>query len=168
METLNHNHQLFSFERRKIPELLSWIKTPSDLSYWAGNTFKEGLSPSKFSGHLARKDLNARMMVDTENKLLAYGEVVKMSSKLCSFCRIAIRPDARGFGLGKKFCCSLIEWVKSVQVHEEVMLNTLSSNHAALACYTGVGFKMVSRKKKARLVDGIKQDIIKMNYSIRR
>ena len=36
-------------------------------------------------------------------------EVVKMA-EVCSFCRIAIRPDARGFGLGKKFCGSLIEW----------------------------------------------------------
>ena len=168
MDLLDHNYPLFGFENRQIPELLSWIKTPSDLGYWAGNTFKKGLSPLIFSRHLERKDLTARMMVDTENRLLAYGEIVKMSSRLCSFCRIAIRPDARGSGLGKKFCGSLIEWVKFAPGHEEIMLNTLSSNHAALACYTGIGFKMISRKKKARLVDGIKQDIIKMNYLIRK
>ena len=168
MDILDHNYPLFAFENRQIPELLSWIETPSDLGYWAGNTFKEGLSPLIFSRHLERKDLTARMMLDTENRLLAYGEIVKMSSRLCSFCRIAIRPDARGSGLGKKFCRSLIELVKSAPGYEEIMLNTLSSNHAALACYTGLGFKIISRKKRARLLDGIKQDIIKMNYIIRK
>ena len=49
MDLLNHNYQLFAFEARQIPELLSWIKTPSDLGYWAGNTFKEGLSPLIFA-----------------------------------------------------------------------------------------------------------------------
>jgi ribosomal protein S18 acetylase RimI-like enzyme len=155
---------LLPFQKTWIPEILSWISSPTDLVLWSGNTFPRGLSSSLFLKHLDRADLTSIAQLDPQEKLLCYGEVVRMSASRCSFCRIIVRPDSRGLGLGKAFCQQLLHWSLQNRGYTEVILNTLGNNQKALSCYQSIGFTIASRKKKTRLVGGIKQDLIQLHY----
>ncbi len=155
---------LVPFQKSWTPEILSWVSSPTDLVLWSGSTFPKGLSISLFLRHLQRSDLNAIAQLDPTGKLLCYGEVVRMSPSRCSFCRIIVRPDSRGLGVGKAFCQQLLDWCILERGYTEVILNTLGNNQKALSCYQSIGFTITSRKKKARMVDGIKQDLIQLHY----
>jgi ribosomal protein S18 acetylase RimI-like enzyme len=155
---------LVPFQKSWTPEILSWVSSPTDLVLWSGSTFPKGLSTSLFLRHLQRSDLNAIAQLDPTGKLLCYGEVVRMSARRCSFCRIIVRPDSRGLGLGKAFCQQLLDWCILQRGYTEVILNTLGNNQQALSCYQSIGFTITSRKKKARMVGGIKQDLIQLHY----
>ena len=158
------NPPLLPFQKPWIPEILSWVSSPRNLVLWSGNTFQKGFTKAHFLRHLDRVDLSAMAQLDPQKKLLCYGEVVRMSASRCSFCRIIVRPDSRGLGLGKAFCLKLLDWCLQKRGYTEVILNTLENNQKALRCYQSIGFSIASRKKKARMVDGIKQDLIQLHY----
>jgi len=154
---------LVPFQKSWIPEILSWVSSTTDLILWSGSTFPKGLSTHVFFRHLQRTDLTAIAQLDPTGKLICYGEVVRMSASRCSFCRIIVRPDSRGLGLGKAYCQQLLDWCIQ-RGYTEVILNSLGNNQKALSCYQSIGFTIASRKKKARTVGGIKQDLIQLHY----
>ena len=158
--------KVFSFTRfssQNIKDVLSWVKNEEDLIYWSGNSFKHGISIDSFVQHLERKDLLPYQIIDQSKRIQAYGEVVIQDIERATLCRIIVNPVNRRQGLGTFLCKCLISEIENWNTIEEIALNTLTSNQAAVSCYKALGFKEQGLKKKCRRIKNSWHDLLYMS-----
>lgn len=153
---------LTNFTKKQRLELLSWIKCEHDLIMWSGNTFQSDFSVRTFSIHLKRDNLNPFAFLNSKNELIAYGEVVETRKTIATICRVIIRPDSRGHGIGYNFCHELISWIEKKKQFRWISLNTLRHNLAARKCYWKLGFQEMRNRSKVRFRNGNFYELIVM------
>jgi RimJ/RimL family protein N-acetyltransferase len=68
-----------------------------------------------------------------------------------------------GQGYGQEAVKLLLDYGFSLLNLNSVMLGTFSFNQRALRCYEKVGFKMIGRRRDARIIAGEKHDMILMD-----
>ncbi len=140
-----------------------------DLWNWSGNTFLDcGIDSSTLKRHLLRDDLHAIGRFDQSNHLLAYAEIVmKQSASNCSLCRVIVRPNARGKGLGKSFCMECALWARNKLGCSVMNLNVLKLNRSAICCYLATGFRITQVVPKARAMGDKFHDLVLMSKKLR-
>ncbi len=147
-------------------ELLSWLKSDSDQILWSGNTFEKGLTQQNFLKHQKRKDLFAFSLIDEDQNLCAYAEVVKKTRLQFDLCRVIVKPCLRRLGLGKSFCKKVIDFSQKRLGCTRLTLNTLENNTSALSCYLSLGFEILEVKRKSRILKNQWIDLIIMCKNI--
>jgi len=66
-------------------------------------------------------------------------------------------------GFGQEAVNLLLDYGFNLLNLNNVMLGTFSFNHRAIRCYEKVGFKLIGRRRKARIIAGEKYDLILMD-----
>jgi RimJ/RimL family protein N-acetyltransferase len=161
------NSRLSPVGEEEVNTLASWIRNKEDLHLWSGNTFSSGFSSRKMQLHLNRSDLDSFAYLNQEKKLLCYADIVRKEKHMGVLCRVIVHPDHRRQGLGKAFCCDLLNWAKDYGNYLKIHLNTFGHNKAALACYNALGFRTVSVEPKCRKVKGELQDLVVMTANLK-
>ena len=158
-------HSVLLFEAIWTPVLFSWIRNQLDLSYWSGLTFeKNGFTLNTLKRHILRKDVHALAGLDHDNQLLAYGEIIYDSVRKKVFlCRIIVRPDSRGMGIGKAFCKKIMTHVHLRFGKVKIELNVLRRNQSAINCYRALGFRVSRTISCARILQGEAHDLVWMS-----
>ncbi|MAE53007.1 MAG: hypothetical protein CMI20_02725 [Opitutae bacterium] len=159
---------LIPFSPVLTPTLCRWIRNIDDLVYWSGNTFAgKKFSEQTFLQHLRNKDISPFASLDVNGNLLAYGEIVrKINENRLHLCRIIVDPQKRGQGLGKRFCKLLIEKPRSTGSYKRIMINVLSENKPAIACYSSLGFQKIGLRPKARRIGNRMLDLVIMSKNL--
>ena len=99
--------------------------------------------------------------------ILCYAEIVKTQNlAFLNLCRVIVRPDLRGKGLGKTFCKSLIDQVILTNRYRSIQLNVLECNQPAISCYQSLGFKISQRFPYARQIKNEAYDVVVMTKSL--
>ena len=151
---------------KSVNTLVSWIRNEVELSTWSGNTFRKGFSRKRMQEHLKRKDLHSFAQLDDEGNLLCYADIVQGKERTAILCRVIVRPNRRGKGLGKAFCEDLLTWAKEKGGYRKVHLNTFGRNTAAMSCYKALGFRPLFVKPKCRKVGDEWQDLVIMSLDL--
>lgn len=160
------NLHLQKFPSSQVNSLLSWVEKKTELTQWSGSTFESGFSNKIFLQHIRRSDLHSLAYLNSNNILIAYGEIIISKKNGPALCRVIVNPEHRGVGLGTKFCNSVISWVREFKKFESISLNTLSNNIAAIRCYENLGFKKIQTKHNKRFINGSWQKLVIMRLKL--
>jgi len=72
-------------------------------------------------------------------------------------------PSCWGQGVGREAVTLLLDYAFNLLNLNNVMLGAFAYNQRALACYRGVGFREIGRRREARLIAGRTHDIIMLD-----
>ena len=156
------------FQLKWIPDVHSWIQNSVEMIYWSGQTFVEkGFTLTNFRSHLNSKRILPYARVDKNENVLCYAEIVKTQNLgFLNLCRVIVRPDLRGKGLGKTFCKSLIDQAILMNRYRSIRLNVLECNQPAISCYQSLGFKISQRSPHARQIKNETYNVVVMTKSL--
>ena len=157
-----------SFNNKWIPDVYSWIKSFDEMIYWSGQTFlDQGFSLTNFTNHINSDRILPYARVCPNQKILCYAEIVPNPRLGCiNLCRVIVKPDLRGKGLGKIFCKSLMDQVSLLDGFHSVRLNVLESNQTAISCYHSLGFKISQRLPNARQIKNKTYGVVVMTKDL--
>ena len=151
-----------------IPDVYNWIQNSVEMIYWSGETFvDQGFTLTNFKSHLDSKRILPYARVDKDENILCYAEIVR-TQKLgfVNLCRVIVRPDLRGKGLGKTFCKSLMDQPILMNGYRWIRLNVLECNQPAISCYQSLGFKISQRLPHPRQIKNKTYDVFVMTKSL--
>jgi ribosomal protein S18 acetylase RimI-like enzyme len=156
------------FHLKWIPDVYSWVQNSVEMIYWSGQTFVEqGFTLTNFRSHLNSKRVFPYARVDKNENILCYAEIVKTQNLgFINLCRVIVRPDLRGKGLGKTFCKSLIDQSILMNGYRSIRLNVLECNQPAILCYQSLGFKISQRLPHARQIKNETYNVVVMTKSL--
>lgn len=141
-----------------IPEILSWIKTEADMVQWAGSAFSWPLTQKQFSEHLkAAKTQPPTLYPFTlckKDELLGYCEISDYIRKYDSamLSRVIIAPGKHGKGLGEFMIKEVLQFGFGELGLNRIGLGVFDFNHAAIKCYSKVGFVHEGIKRESAKV----------------
>ena len=121
--------------------------TPEDAEQVAEIDFKSFSVPWKMTDYWKySQEKNIEAVVgEIEKKIVAYAAAF-VSFEEAEVFKIAVEPELRGFGFGKKIFSELIEVCK-LRGAKAITLEVRPSNIAAVKMYESFGLKSVGRRK---------------------
>ena len=105
--------------------------------------FTDPWSESSFAAELVGKKYSFPLVMELDEKIVAYAVVWHFFDEL-HIANIAVHPDYRRMGLGKKFMEYILEKFGDA---EFAFLEVRPSNTAAVKLYQSFGFKVLSTRK---------------------
>jgi len=105
--------------------LMSWFADRDACKLWGGPAFRHPFTPASFTEDMRFASLAGYALSDVNDTLLGFGQIYPKLQRI-HLARLAIRPDMRGTGLGKRL-------VKEI-------ITAGQTNAAARHCYSRMGF----------------------------
>jgi len=143
-----------------IPEILSWIKTEADMVQWAGSIFNWPLTQEQFLEHLKATKAKPPTLYPftfcNGDELLGYCEISDYIRKYDSamLSRVIISPGKRGKRLGEFMIKEVVQFGFKELGLNRIGLGVFDFNHAAIKCYSKVGFIHEGTKRESARVGG--------------
>lgn len=144
---------LRKFEKRDIPDLISWFPTERDALQWAGAGLSWPLNKREFSrlirqhaGSLPAREVWA--VTDGEDMIGHVQLVLNPRLRTIAVGRIALHPAQRGHGLSHRLMQLILmqafqrDWVHRVE------LLVYAHNQPAIACYYRAGFTLEGTRRQ--------------------
>jgi RimJ/RimL family protein N-acetyltransferase len=150
--------QIKPLRQKYIPEILSWIKTEADMVQWAGSVFSWPLTQKQFREHLKTANTQQPTLYPftlcDEDNLLGYCEISDYIRKYDSamLSRIIISPFKRDKGLGELMIKEVLRFSFEELGLNRIGLGVFDFNHAAIKCYSKVGFVREGTKRESARV----------------
>ncbi len=132
---MNHDHSVIELREEHIHQCFNLDKISLE-GFWSKNQWREELTNER----------NLTIGIVINNKLIAFASGSIISDQL-EINLIAVHPQNRKKGFGKKILCSLMERAKCLNV-KKVTLEVESENIPAKNLYTMLKFKQVGTRKK--------------------
>lgn len=147
--------------------LQSWVISKDLLLQFAGTDFEYPLSKDALSSYQqANPDRSFYLGIDRDSLPYAFGEIIPQNNNVPRLARILIGEHRnRGLGMGQLFIRDLIEECVKTYDCPAVELYVWDQNHAAINCYTKVGFELLPEKHKTLIHEYKYYDIYKMTYN---
>ena len=106
--------------------------------------FTDPWSKSSFQAELVNKKYSHPLVMELEGRIVAYAVVWHFFGEM-HIANIAVHPDYRRMGLGKRFMEYILEHFGNA---EFAFLEVRRSNKAAIKLYQSFGFKVLSVRKR--------------------
>lgn len=148
MPTENTAMSLVESSRAHIRELMGWFPDQESCRQWGGPEMRFPFSEKRFLEDIHWPKLPSYSAVGNDGRLLGFGQFYEKLGR-CHLARLAVAPEVRGMGLGKKFVSSLMKISQDQLRKNEFSLYVLEQNTPALACYRSLGFKQVEEPEPA-------------------
>jgi GNAT superfamily N-acetyltransferase len=140
--------RLAPFDPSHAALVLSWARTPVELSHWA--SLAGPPTPEIFSRWLADPDTRGRLLI--ADAPVAYGEVWESGDEI-ELAHILVAPAHRSRGVGRRFVQLLVAEACASR-GSSAWVRVVPGNEAALRCYGGAGFERASDDRQAELNAG--------------
>ncbi|MEM7024799.1 MAG: GNAT family protein [Pseudomonadota bacterium] len=148
---------LIEFAREDIPRLIGWIRSPEDLSAWAGAFFTYPLDEAKLERYLSsgqgeQPERRIFKAVDAESgEAVGHIELSHIWPYLSArMSRVLVGdPSLRGRGVGTRIVRALLQQAFAEYSFGHIDLGVNAANRRAIACYRRAGFAHVGTWPKA-------------------
>jgi RimJ/RimL family protein N-acetyltransferase len=138
--------ELVPFKQKHIREILSWVKTETDMIQWAGATFDWPLTQKQFREHLKAARLEHPTLypfaLEKHGKVVGYCEISdhrrRYNSAMLS--RVIISTRYRQKDFGKFMVKQAMQYAFGDLGLHRLGLGVYVSNKSAIRCYTKAGF----------------------------
>lgn len=124
-------------------QLHTWFDNLHDIQYWGGPGMDYPLSLSSFVEKTKIDELNSFKLVDNNHNLLAFGQSYLRAGRV-HFGRLAVSPDHRGKGLGRRLITELMQHAPQHVDGNGFSLFVMADNHIARNLYESVGFSLMT------------------------
>ena len=125
-----------------VPMGLAHVESVAEIE---ASSFTTPWSAETFRGLVDRSGVAALVMTDTSGSVVGYA-VLWCILEQGELANIAIAPDRRGEGLGRRMLHHVVEVARERGV-EKLFLEVRASNAAALALYEDFGFARVGMRR---------------------
>ncbi len=123
-----------------IKSLMLWFPTGRSVDIWGGPRFRYPFTPETFQEDVRWRDMDTYCLVDSSLEMLAFGQFYERHERI-NLARLVVSPDRRGQGVGTTLVRLLMEQGRKSIPGREYSLYVYRDNHAAKACYVGLGFE---------------------------
>ena len=131
---------------KSVPEILSWVKTETDVVQWAGHAFVWPMTQRQFREHL--KESKTRLPSLYPFALLNRGRVAgycelanhQRNSGSTMLSRVIVAPRHRGKGYGTFMVREVLRFGFVDLGLNRIWLGVFDFNEAAIGCYKRTGF----------------------------
>jgi ribosomal protein S18 acetylase RimI-like enzyme len=155
---------LREFRESDAREVVRWPTSMQEVRLWAGSDPGWPVDVSVFRRWHADPDVKPYVLCDEEEQV-GYGEVwTDESEQEVELARIIVSPDYRGHGVGRHLVRLLLEQATLTGL-PDAFVRAVPGNGAALACYRGAGFSLVSTPEREEFNRGQPVDYVWMHYS---
>ncbi|MBI4787093.1 MAG: GNAT family N-acetyltransferase [Chloroflexi bacterium] len=153
--------ELEPFTRADFGRLIAWSPTPEFLLQWSGPIFYFPLDEAQLENYMrgAEGDDPVRKIFRVVDRAdgavvghIELGEI-NLANRSATICRVLIGdPAMRGRGLGEQ----MVRRVLAIGFGElglhRIDLGVFEFNHAAIACYEKIGFRIEGLRRDARRI----------------
>jgi len=144
--------------RADCGRIVDWIASEDDLYQWSGPAdFAWPLTVDQLQADLARPGVGRMLMAATDADGALAGHVklqIVAHHRIGHVGRVLVAPDRRGRGTGSALMRAVVALgFDELQLHR-LQLGVYTFNHAAIACYRGVGFAVEGRLRDSTLGSG--------------
>ena len=160
--------QTLSSEKQTLMDMVNEVYDSCNGHLWRKN--HERLSASRFDAHHAKKELF--VAVDSENKLVGCVCMSDVDGNGRELSMLAVRPECRSRGIGRKLVDFVIESTKSAGcdfVSVEILFPTHQPDpwkDRLKMWYTSMGFQFVQDMNFGDLFDDAKMLVIDATFSV--
>lgn len=123
-----------------INHLMSWFPDKRSVDIWGGPNFRYPFTPMTFQEDAHWREMDTYSLADPSGQMLAFGQFYERHGRI-NLARLVVAPDRRGEGLGKHLVALLMDRGRETFPLEEFSLYVYHDNHAAVSCYTSLGFE---------------------------
>ncbi len=127
-------------EPRDYETIALWIPDAEACRRWAGPKLPYPFAASELPRLLHVAGARAFCLAEGGGPPLGFGQFWAPRPATAHLARILIAPSARGRGLGRALCRSLIAQAVETTGAREITLRVFRDNQAAVALYSGLGF----------------------------
>lgn len=140
--------EITPFKFKYIPEIVSWIKSESDMVQWAGQVFTWPMTQKQFKEHIREgkkqpQTLFPFVMVK-DSSLIGYCELSSFHrpADKASLTRVIISPEYRNKGMATTMIKEVLNFGFETLDLNRVSLGVFDFNETAIKCYKNIGFSM--------------------------
>lgn len=142
-----------------IDSLMQWFPTAETAYQWGGPDLRFPFTAQSFVDDIKLATMASYSLVsdgggEYRGKLLAFGQYYLAYGR-CHLARLAVAPDARGQGLGRRLIEELLAVGGEALGVAEYSLFVLDNNAAARNCYLALGFAPAPWPTGRKRVPGI-------------
>ena len=123
---------------RDLEEVLNWISAKRECQLWAGPAVSYPIEIDVIIDEIGFHTNDSYVYRENE-KIIAFGQIIRKSETSNHLARIITNPDSRGKGYGLKLCKKLVSIAG--ERGDTTTLNVFRNNHVALTIYENLGFK---------------------------
>lgn len=135
-----------------IDELMPWFPDAAATRVWGGPHFRYPFDRASFQEDCRLQDYTPYSLRDPAHRLAAFGQIGVRFGR-AHFARLAVNPEQRGRGVGRRLLKNLLEVSANTEAVAEAALFVYRDNAPALACYHAVGFSIQDYPPNASLAD---------------
>lgn len=136
----------------QIEQLMTWFDTREATTLWGGPKFRFPFSIASFHEDCHWPEMRSFALSGPDGSFSAFGQIYDRNERI-HLARVAVRPDLRGQGVGKRLLENLLEIGPAILERDEYSLFVYRHNTAALECYRSVGFQVQAYPSDQILAD---------------
>lgn len=121
-------------------QLARWVQTADECRRWAGPDLAWPIDEADLGQRLQRPNQNSRSLIDSQRKLVGFGQYYSRRPGSLRLARLIVHPDYRGAGLAARLVELLIADAHQEQAFDTVELGVYPDNTPAIAAYRRMGF----------------------------
>lgn len=155
---------LLPFNENDFPRLISWIDSEKMLIQFAGTKFSYPLTTEQLRIYISEENRYIFKAIDQESdEAIGHADILCFEKDKGLIGRVLIgEKQNRGHGLGLKLMEALCDLGFNKLNLTELHLNVYDWNHAAIQCYTKIGFKKIHYKKQQSIYKDEVWNVIRM------
>lgn len=151
------------FRHADIPHLLTWFRTPAELTQWGGHKRRFPLDEAQMDAVLAEtagaRPARRMWAGERQGSLVAVaGVVLDWQQGTALLTMVGVAPGARGQGLAAPLVREVVRAVFHEPAFERLELNVYTFNTAAIRTYDALGFVREGVRRSLVRVGGERWD----------
>lgn len=128
-----------------LSRVLGWLSGEEACRMWAGPNLRVPATPETAWADIEATPENAYVLVDAASEVVAFGQVLPKGDHTAHLARLIVDPEARGRGIGRALCETLIDIGSGTHAATYFTLNVYASNRPAVRLYQRLGFSVKER-----------------------
>ncbi len=125
-----------------LAHIMSWFPDADSLALWGGPAFRFPFTQKSFFADCCWPSMASYVLRNDQEQTLAFGQLYERLDRV-HLARLAVGPDFRGQGIGKRLIAALCEEGAKKLNRDEFSLFVRKDNETAFRLYERLNFKCV-------------------------
>ena len=177
VDITNRDIRIRSMTDKDFPLMLKWLSDGRVLEFYAGRDTRYSFETIKLHYSEVWDTVYYRVIFEYKGDAIGYGQIYKLYDDLYkeyhypqngeivfAADQFIGEPEYWGRGIGTKYMQTVLDFLKTVENADAVILDPHKSNARAIRAYEKVGFKIIDELPEHELFEGERVDCYLMEF----
>ena len=177
IDITNGDIRIRSMTDEDFPFMLKWLTDVSVLEFYAGRDTRYTFETLKAHYSKVWDTVHYRIILEHKGQAIGYGQIYKLYGELYeeyhypqngetvfATDQFIGEPEYWNRGIGTKYLQTVLNFLKTVENCDAVILDPHKSNARAIRAYEKVGFKIIDELPEHELFEGKRVDCCLMEF----